>query len=203
MGVEDHRLVLLRHGETEWSKSGRHTGRTDMALTTAGSTQAEFAGRVLADLALDNPYAVCSPRRRALATADSAGIMIDQVTPLIAEWDYGDYEGLTTPQIRQSEPEWSIWTHGCPGGESVAQVSDRADRAVERALELMQSRDVLFVSHGHFSRAVIARWLMLPLREGSRFDMPTATITICGFDRGVRQLSRLGLSYHLRPFPTA
>lgn len=199
MGVQNHRLLLLRHGETEWSKSGQHTGRTDIELTDAGREQAEFAGVVLGDLGLTDPFVICSPRRRALATADLAGLIIDQVTPLLAEWDYGEYEGLTTPQIHESDPDWLVWTHGCPGGESVAQVSERADRAVALALENMQNRDVLLVSHGHFSRAVITRWVQLPVREGSRFGMPTATIAVCGFKHGIRQLSQLGLSCHPRP----
>lgn len=189
-----HRLLLLRHGETEWSKTGRHTGRTDIELTEAGREQAEYAGVVLGELDLDHPFVICSPRRRSLVTADLAGLIIDQVTPLIAEWDYGDYEGLTTPQIRESDPDWLVWTHGCPGGESVRQVSERADRAIAMALENMESRDVLFVSHGHFSRAVITRWAQFGLTEGSRFGMPTATIAICGFEHGIRQLGQLGLS---------
>lgn len=199
MGVQDHRLVLLRHGETEWSKSGQHTGRTDIELTGAGREQAEFAGVVLGDLHLKRPMVICSPRRRSLVTADLAGLIVDQVTPLVAEWDYGDYEGLTTPQIQKTDPDWLVWTHGCPGGESVAQVSDRADRAIALALENMESRDVLFVSHGHFSRAVITRWCQFDLREGSRFGMPTATIAICGFEHGIRQLAQLGLSCHPKP----
>jgi len=199
MGVLNHRLLLLRHGETEWSKSGQHTGRTDIDLTSAGREQAEFAGVVLGELNLRNPIVLCSPRRRSLVTADLAGLIVDQVTPLLAEWDYGEYEGLTTPQIHESVPDWLVWTHGCPGGESIAQVSDRADRAIALALELMATRDVLFVSHGHFSRAVITRWVELPLTEGSRFGMPTATIAICGFEHGIRQLSQLGLSCHPRP----
>lgn len=115
---------------------------------------------------------------------------------MLAEWDYGTYEGLTTQQIRESDPDWLVWTHGCPGGESIDQVRERADRAVGMALEHLASRDVLFVSHGHFSRAVITRWVGLPLVEGSRFGMPTASIAICEFEHGVRQLGRLGLTGH-------
>ena len=113
---------------------------------------------------------------------------------MLAEWDYGAYEGLTTAQIHESVPDWLIWTHGCPGGESVAQVSDRADRAVALALEHMTSRDVLFVGHSHFSRAVITRWVELPLVEGSRFWMLAGSIAVCGFEHGVRQLAALGLT---------
>jgi broad specificity phosphatase PhoE len=199
MGVENHRLVLLRHGETEWSKSGQHTGRTDLELTDNGRAQATAAGRALGNLQLDNPMVVASPRRRAVLTAELAGLTVDEKSPLIAEWDYGSYEGLTTAQIRESRPDWLIWTHGCPDGETVAQVSERADRAIELASEYMVSRDVLFVGHGHFSRAVITRWLELPLVEGSRFAMVTASIAICGFEHRVRQLSVLGYPHLVAP----
>jgi probable phosphoglycerate mutase len=191
MSVENHRLVLLRHGETEWSKSGQHTGRTDLELTENGRAQAGAAGRTLGNLHLDNPMVVTSPRRRAVATAELAGLAVDEKSPLLAEWDYGSYEGLTTAQIRESQPGWLIWTHGCPDGETVAQVSDRADHAVALALENMASRDVVFVGHGHFSRAVITRWVELPLVEGSRFGMVAGSIAVCGFEHGIRQLSAL------------
>ncbi|HTY30450.1 acid phosphatase [Mycobacterium sp.] len=194
MGMHNHRLVLLRHGETEWSKSGRHTGRTDIDLTDNGRVQAELAGRVLSELNLDHPLIISSPRRRAMTTAKLAGLTIDEVSPLLAEWDYGAYEGLTTPEIRETDPDWLVWTHGCPEGESVKQVSDRADRAVALALEHMTSRDVLFVGHSHFSRSVITRWVELPLVEGSRFWMLAGSIAVCGFEHGVRQLAALGLT---------
>ncbi|MCA2245511.1 acid phosphatase, partial [Mycobacterium sp. WUMAC-067] len=194
MGLHDHRLVLLRHGETEWSKSGQHTGRTEVELTDAGREQAQLAGRALGELKLVDPLVISSPRRRSLVTAELAGLSIDEVTEQLAEWDYGSYEGMTTEQIRESVPDWLVWTHGCPGGESVAQVSERADAAVTTALRHMESRDVVFVSHGHFSRAVITRWVELPLVEGSRFGMITASIAVCGFEHGVRQLRALGLT---------
>ena len=193
MGVESHRLLLLRHGETEWSTSGRHTGRTEIELTDTGRAQAMIAGRVLGEVKLDHPFVVSSPRQRTLDTARLADITIDEISPLVAEWDYGSYEGLTTAQIRETEPDWLVWTHGCPGGESVAQVTDRADRAVALALQHLASRDVVFISHGHFSRAVITRWLGRPLVEGSGFAMLTASIAICGFEHGLRQLGALGL----------
>lgn len=194
MGVHNHRLLLLRHGETTWSKTGQHTGHTDIELTGTGRVQAKLAARALAALRLVDPVVISSPRKRALETAELAGLTVDEVSELLAEWDYGSYEGLTTPQIRESDPDWLVWTHGCPGGESVAQVSDRADRAVAFAFEQMESHDVLFVSHGHFCRAMITRWVELPLVEGSRFGMVTASIGICGFEHGVRQLISLGLS---------
>jgi broad specificity phosphatase PhoE len=194
MSVESHRLVLLRHGETEWSKSGQHTGRTDLELTDTGRVQAELVGRVLRELKLNDPLVISSPRVRALTTAKLAGLAVDEVSGLLAEWDYGAYEGLTTPQIQELVPDWLIWTHGCPGGETVAQVSSRADRAVALALEHMASRDVVFVGHSHFSRSVITRWVELPLVEGSRFWMLAGSIAVCGFEHGVRQLAALGLT---------
>ncbi|MEY8017737.1 acid phosphatase [Mycobacterium servetii] len=194
MGLHNHRLVLLRHGETAWSKSGQHTGRTDLELTENGREQAELAGRVVAQLKLTDPVVLSSPRQRAVTTAKLAGLSIDEVTPLLAEWDYGAYEGLTTPQIHESVPDWLVWTHGCPDGESVAQVSERADRAIALALGHMTSRDVVFVGHSHFSRSVITRWLELPLVEGSRFWMVAGSIAVCGFEHGVRQLAALGLT---------
>jgi broad specificity phosphatase PhoE len=199
MGLHNHRLVLFRHGETAWSKSGQHTGRTELELTENGRVQAELAGQALRDLKLVDPVVFSSPRQRTLASAELAGLTVDEVTPLLAEWDYGAYEGLTTPQIRETDPDWLVWTHGCPDGESVAQVSDRADRAIAMALEHMASRDVLFVSHGHFSRAVITRWVELPLVEGCRFGMRTASIAMCVFEHGLQQLGALGLTYNSQP----
>jgi broad specificity phosphatase PhoE len=196
MGVLNHRLFLLRHGETEWSKSGQHTGTTDLELTENGRAQAKLAGEALGELKLVDPVVFSSPRQRAVVTAGLAGLTVNEISPLLAEWDYGSYEGLTTAQIRETDPDWLVFTHGCPGGESVAQVSDRADRAIAMALEQMESRDVVFVSHGHFSRSVITRWVELPLVEGRRFGMPTASIAICGFEHGARQLAALGLTGH-------
>lgn len=196
MGLHNHRLLLMRHGETEWSKSGQHTGSTDIDLTDAGRTHAKLAGQTLSGLELNDPVVISSPRKRALITAELAGLTVDEVSPLLAEWDYGSYEGLTTPQIRESVPDWLVWTHGCPDGESVQQVSDRADKAIAMALEHMETRDVLFVGHSHFSRSVITRWVELPLVEGTRFRMATASVAICGFEHGLRQLVALGLTGH-------
>ncbi len=194
VGLQDHRLLLLRHAGTEWSKTGQHTGRTELGLTDAGRLQAAAAATVLDGLALHNPVVISSPRRRAQVTAELAGLQVAELSEDLAEWDYGRHEGLTTAQIQRSQPDWLVWTHGCPGGESVQQVTDRADRAVALALRHMTSRDVIFVGHGHFSRAVIARWLELPLREGLRFAMPAASVAVCGFEHGVHQLTALGLT---------
>jgi len=194
VSVGNHRLVLLRHGETEWSRDRKHTSRTDIGLTEEGREQARQAAVTLERLNLDNPLVVSSPRRRALATAELAGLAVDEISPLLAEWDYGDYEGMTTHDIRTQTPGWLLWTYGCPGGESVDQVSMRADQAVAYGLEHMPGRDVVFVSHGHFSRSVVTRWVEQPLREGARYGFGTATVAVCGFEYGLRQLSALGLT---------
>jgi probable phosphoglycerate mutase len=194
-----HRLLLLRHGETEWSKSGKHTSRTDLELTETGRGQAKSAGETIAQLNLNNPYVISSPRTRAIVTAELAGLDVDEVNPLISEWDYGDYEGTTTPEIRETVPNWLVWTHGCPGGETTAAVCERADRAIALALDHMQTRDVVFVGHGHFSRAVITRWVELPVYEGIRFAMAAASIAVCGYEHGARQLSALGLTGYPNP----
>lgn len=179
--------------------SGRHTGHTDLELTDEGREQSSMAAETLANLQLRNPLVVSSPRRRALATAELAGLTVDEVTPLLAEWDYGDYEGLTTPEIREIVPDWTVWKYGCPDGESVAEATERADRAVDLALSRMESRDVVFVGHGHFSRSVMTRWIELPLAEGIRVSMAAASISVCGFEHGVRQISAMGLTRHVNP----
>lgn len=196
VSVGNHRLVLLRHGETEWSRDRKHTSHTDLDLTERGREQARLAAQTLERLNLDNPLVVSSPRRRAIATAELAGLSVDEISPLLAEWDYGDYEGLTTHEIRTGTPGWLLWTYGCPGGESVDQVSMRADQAVAYAMDQMAERDVVFVSHGHFSRSVITRWVEQPLREGARYGFGTAAVSVCGFEYGLRQLSALGLTSH-------
>ncbi|MEW2481119.1 acid phosphatase [Mycobacterium sp. NPDC049093] len=194
-----HRLILLRHGETEWSATGRHTGRTEQNLTETGREQAVLARPALAELQLTEPLVISSPRRRALDTAELAGLHVDEIDPELSEWDYGDYEGLTTPQIRESVPDWLVWTHGCPGGESVDQVSARADRAIGTALDHLATRDVVFVGHGHFSRAMLTRWAELPVSEGIRLSMVPASLAVCGFEHGVRQITALGLTGHPNP----
>ena len=199
MSLHQHRLLLLRHGETEWSSTGRHTGHTDIDLTATGREQAELAAKALAELQPTDPLVISSPRRRALRTAGLAGLTVDEVSPLLTEWDYGDYEGLTTAQIRETVPGWTLWTHPCPGGETAAQVTERADRAIALALEHMQTRDVVFVGHGHFSRAMLTRWVGLQVRDGIRFSMAPASIAVCGFEHGFQQISALGLAGHPNP----
>jgi broad specificity phosphatase PhoE len=199
VGVLQHRLLLLRHGETEWSKSGRHTSHTDLELTETGLERAKLAAEALAELDLVNPLVFSSPMQRAVQTAELAGLTVDEVTPLLQEWDYGDYEGLTTPEIRETVPDWLIWTHGAAGGESVAAVTQRADAAVELALKHMESRDVVFIGHAHFSRSVIARWVEFGVPDGIRFAMAPASIAVLGFEHAIRQIIAQGLTGHRDP----
>jgi len=203
VALTEHRLILLRHGETEWSKTGKHTSRTELDLTPHGRGQAQAAADTLSQMALQDPYVVCSPRVRAQTTAELAGLTIDEVNPLISEWDYGDYEGTTTVEIRKAVPNWLVWTRGCPGGETSAQVCERADKAIALALAHLETRDVVFVGHGHFSRAVITRWIEQPVYEGIRFAMPAVSIAVCGFEHGVRQLTAVGLTGHPDPATSA
>ncbi len=186
------RVYLLRHGATEWSSSGRHTGRTEVPLTVEGERQARNAGAVLATLLPtgSSPLVLVSPRKRAQRTAELAGLEATATESLLAEWDYGDCEGLTTPQIRQRVPLWTMWTHSCPGGESAEDVTARADDVLAKVHNALSGRDVVLVGHGHFSRSLIARWLELPVSSGVRFALDPAGITVLGHERGVPQLHR-------------
>jgi broad specificity phosphatase PhoE len=199
VSVLQHRLLLLRHGETEWSRSGQHTSHTDLELTETGRERAKMAAEALAELEMVDPLVISSPLRRAQHTAELAGLTVNEVSPLLQEWDYGKYEGLTTPQIRETVPDWLIWTHGAEGGESIAAVTQRADGAVELALKHMASRDVVFVGHAHFSRSVIARWVELPVPNGIRFAMAPASIAVLGFEHATRQIIAQGLTGHRDP----
>jgi broad specificity phosphatase PhoE len=202
VSVGEHRLILLRHGETEWSKSGRHTSTTDLDLTDDGREQARLASFTIAHLQLQDPVVFCSPRLRALRTAELAGLVVDDVTAVLSEWDYGDYEGMTTHDIRMRVPGWWLWTSGCPGGESVDEVAARADHAIDLALDGMRDHDVVFVGHGHFSRSLLTRWVEQPLPDGARFGFSPASVAVCGFEYGLRQLKSLGLTAHREPVST-
>ncbi|MEU5694211.1 histidine phosphatase family protein [Actinosynnema sp. NPDC020468] len=188
-------VYLLRHGQTEWSESGRHTGRTDVPLTDEGVQQARRAGAVLARLrGTDLPPALVlsSPRARAWRTAELAGLHAER-TESLAEWDYGDYEGLTTPHIRETDPGWTVWTHPVPGGETHEQVAERAQAVVAQARAALAGGDVVLVGHGHFSRVLIATWLNLPPSEGVHFGLDPAGTTVLGDERGDPQVRRLNV----------
>lgn len=181
-------MVLLRHGETEWSANGRHTGRTDIPLTSRGVGQARAAARLLAELGLRDPLVLSSPRRRALDTAALAGLTPERVDADLAEWDYGDYEGLTTPQIQVGAPGWTVFSQPCPGGEGAADVRRRADRVLAG---LPAERDAVLVGHGHFSRVLMARWLDQEVSMGAHLGMPTAGVAVLGFEHEVPLISSI------------
>lgn len=189
-------LYLLRHGETEWSLSGQHTGRTDIPLTPNGEKRARDAGRMLAGLrGDDNPLALVmsSPRTRALKTADLAELTVDEVTEDLSEWDYGELEGLSTPQIRETIPGWTVWTHPCPGGETADDISVRAARVLSQARAKLSEGDVVLVGHGHFSRVLVATWLGMRPENGVHFALDAAAIAELGDERGVPQVRRLNV----------
>jgi broad specificity phosphatase PhoE len=171
------RLVLIRHGETEWSLSGRHTGTTDLPLTVEGKTMA----RNLWPHFRDMPFALVlsSPLQRARQTCDLAGLgERAEIAPDLSEWDYGDYEGLSTADIRLQEPGWNVFSDGCPGGESPAQVSQRADRVIAAALE--KEGNIALFSHGQFGCALAARWIGLTILQGQHFALNAASVSVLG-----------------------
>jgi probable phosphoglycerate mutase len=172
-------LWLVRHGATEWSEAGRHTSVTDLPLLPAG----EEAARGLAARLAGGRFTtvLTSPRRRARRTAELAGFPDAEVTDDLVEWAYGDYEGLTTPQIREGVPGWTVWTHPSPGGETGADVAARCDRVVQRARDA-GGRTLAF-AHGHVLRALAARWLGLPAADGRLLRLDTATISVLGSER--------------------
>jgi broad specificity phosphatase PhoE len=190
------RVFLLRHGQTEWSRTGKHTGRTDVPLTERGRELATAAGRLIATLRDAAPPALVltSPRSRAHDTALLAGLRVDGVDERLAEWDYGEYEGRTTPEIRQTVPGWTIWTHPCPGGETADDVSRRADTVLADARAVLDRGDVVLVGHGHFSRVLVARWIGLPPTEGVRFAMEAPSWAVLGHERGVPRLDHVNLT---------
>ncbi|WP_144765583.1 histidine phosphatase family protein [Curtobacterium sp. 9128] len=180
-------LVLVRHGETEWSKSGQHTGRTDIPLTDNGVAQAERAGRYLADR--DFALALSSPLQRARDTAALIGVD-PEIDEDLYEWDYGAYEGLTTPQIRvQRHGPWDLWTDGVPAGdtpgENAAEVRVRAERVLDRARPVLaDGRDAVFVAHGHVLRAIGAAWIRLAPQDGAVLALSTASVSVLGYEHG-------------------
>jgi probable phosphoglycerate mutase len=171
-------LWVVRHGETEWSASGRHTSTTDVPLTEAGEGAARAVGDRLKGTTFD--LVLTSPRVRARRTAALAGFPDAEVDDDLAEWAYGDYEGVTTAEIRETVPGWTVWTHPCPGGEDAGQVGRRLDRVVARVRA--HGGRVLVVGHGHASRVLAARWLDQPVAEGRFFRLDTATVSVLGWE---------------------
>jgi broad specificity phosphatase PhoE len=194
-------LILLRHGETEWSLAGRHTGRTDIPLTRRGEAAAAALAPLLARR--DIVAAFASPAQRAARTAELAGLADAKPDPDLWEWDYGGYEGLTTEQIQERRPGWSLWRDGViPGdaehpGETVQQVGDRVDRVLGRVAPLLADGDVALVAHGHVLRVLTARYLRLSPDEGRLFRLDTGTISTLGTEHAEPVI----LSWNVPPIP--
>lgn len=170
---------LVRHGATEWSESGKHTSTTDLPLLPEGEDEARrVASRLVAD---EYAEVWTSPMRRARRTAEIAGFGDAEVVPDLVEWGYGDYEGRSTLEIREQVPGWTVWTHGCPGGESAEDLAQRCDRVVERIRAT--SGPVLIFAHGQSLRALAARWIGLAVVDGRHFRLDTATVSQLGYER--------------------
>jgi broad specificity phosphatase PhoE len=173
-------VVLVRHGETEWSRTGKHTGRTDVPLTETGRRQAEAAGAALRGRHF--ALVLTSPLQRAAETCRLAGLA-DVAVPDddLMEWDYGAYEGRTTPEIREERPGWTLWKGGVPDGETGADVGARANRVIARVRAV--DGDVALFAHGHILRVLTARWIGLDAADGCLFALDTATISVLGYER--------------------
>lgn len=192
-GPNEPRVVLVRHGETEWSRTGQHTGRTDIPLSQAGGYKAQLVGDALAGIPFG--LVLTSPLARARETARLAGFLDAQPDPDLAEWDYGGYEGITSTEIieRRGSP-WTVWTDGVPPGEtpgeSAADVHARAQSICDRIEPILEGGEkVLLFSHGHFLRALAARWLGLEVKDGSLLALDTASISSLGFEHGRRVIT--------------
>lgn len=194
-------IIALRHGQTEWSLTGRHTGRTDVPLTPVGEAKAKAAGALLAGRKIVEVWS--SPAQRATRTAELAGLKVTRTDPDLWEWDYGGYEGLTTEEIQQERAGWYLWRDGVvPGGpdtpygqhldgETVEEVGARCDKLIEslRALvspasALAVDGDIVLVAHGHVLRILTARWLGLEPAAGALFKLDTASVSRLGFEHG-------------------
>ncbi|MCP9774211.1 histidine phosphatase family protein [Cyanobium sp. WAJ14-Wanaka] len=190
-------LWLVRHGATAWALNGRHTGRTDLPLLPEGEEEARRLAPVLAKQRF--AAVLVSPLQRAQRTAELAGLgPLAQVCPDLQEWDYGTYEGITTATIRQSVPDWTIWSHGCPGGETMAAVAERCQRVIDLAQAIAnadanaagaadqashQPTKVALVAHGHILRSLAGTWLGLGVPGGALLTLATATLSVVGYER--------------------
>ncbi len=187
-------LWLIRHGETEWSRSGQHTGRTDIALTLQGERQAALLGRRLAGR--EFALVLTSPLGRARETCRLAGYGgVARDEPDLVEWDYGAYEGRTTAQIREEVPGWILWKDGVRGGEAAGQVGARCDRVIERFADV--DRDVALFAHGHVLRILAARWLGLASAAGRYLALDTASLSVIGHEHEARVIRSWNESYDL------
>jgi probable phosphoglycerate mutase len=172
-------VYLARHGETAWSRTGQHTGLTDLPLTEQGEAEARELGARLRELSFSR--VLVSPLQRARQTCELAGLGIHaEIEPELVEWNYGDFEGKRTAEIRAQRPDWQLFRDGCPGGESVAQISDRADRVIAKVRTLKEN--VILFSSGHISRVLAARWLGLDAGAGRYFLLSTASLSTLGYE---------------------
>jgi len=188
-------ILVIRHGQTAWSAVGRHTGRTDLPLTAIGRRQGESLGEMVSGRRFD--LVLTSPLFRARVTCDLAGFgEQSQVDPDLAEWDYGEYEGLSTFDIRKRIPDWSIWTHPPEKGESLENLAARADRVIDRAMAV--DGDVALFGHSHALRVLAARWLELDPIVGTGFILETGAIGVLGWDRDFPAIVRWNEACHLR-----
>ncbi len=174
------RLYLIRHGETEWSLSGRHTGRTDIPLTRNGEEEARELGRRLPVIPFS--HVLSSPLKRARRTCELAGLdTVPEIEADLAEWDYGDYEGLSSLDIHKARADWDVYRDGCPNGETPAQISARADRLIARLLKL--TGNIALFSHGQLGCVLAMRWIGLAANEAQHFTLGTASFSILAFDQ--------------------
>jgi probable phosphoglycerate mutase len=191
-GPKKPEILLVRHGETEWSLSGQHTSRTDLPLTENGRKRTGPLHRVLAERSF--ALVLCSPLRRARETCELAGFGDRaEIVDDLREWDYGEYEGLTTPQIREQRPDWNLWTDGNPGGESPSQVAARADRVISRLKAA--DGDAIAFAHGHILRVLAARWMEMSVSAGARLVLSPGTICTLGYERETQAI----LSWNVTP----
>ena len=189
MSDAQRQLWLLRHGANEWALNGRHTGSTDLPLLPVGEAEATALAPILAKQAFAAVFS--SPLQRARRTCELGGLGNQmQILDDILEWNYGDYEGITTPQIRESVPDWTVWTHGCPNGEDAAQVQARCETAIGTALAVPGDGDVALFAHGHILRALAGTWLGLGAAGGRLLKLGTASVSVLGWERGQRALAR-------------
>ena len=184
------RLHLIRHGETAWSLTGQHTGRTDIPLTEKGEQDARELTERLQAVRFSRAFT--SPRQRARRTCELVGLdAVAEIEPDLAEWDYGDYEGQRSVDIRKGRPDWNLFCDGCPRGESPAQIFERADRVIAR-LRALEGNIAIF-SHGHFGRVLAARWIGLPVGQAQHFLLNTASLSILGYEHNLASESAIVL----------
>jgi probable phosphoglycerate mutase len=188
--LEPGQIVLVRHGETEWSLSGQHTSHTDLPLLDRGRADAEALGPLLEPF--DFALVLSSPMQRALDTCRLAGLGDRVETDRdLMEWDYGDYEGITTPEIRKTVPGWRVWTHPTPNAETAEQVGARADRVLDRCRTVVdEGRDVALFGHGHMSRVIAARWIDLPPNDGKLLALHAGSLSVLGHERETPVIER-------------